>query len=646
VLARTHLTTGREVSTTPLDLTSLTGRGVRVAVVDSGIDASHPRVGRVAGGASFHVTAHGDILEGTDTADLAGHGTACAGLIRKLAPAAELYSVRIFDGSLAADGRTLVAAIRWSAANRMHVVNLSLGTTVTAHLDELRAVCQLAVERGCVLVAAEHNSGRESYPAAFAETIGVAGGRIHDPLGYVHRPGHATECIARGDEQRLCWLNGTDILAGGTSFAAPRISAIVARILEAHPKASLHEVREHLSANAKPRHQDTVSSTDSILRPDQAPAADPSPFGHIHRAALYPFSKEMHAMVRFHDLLSFQVTGVADPVGRRLVGRDAGEAIGVDHVGVRISARLEDALADADTLVLGYVDQLSRMRSRDLLEESIRTALRADCNVFSFLVVPRNAYTELYELASSRELQIQYPDIPLDNTAPGLNAPDAMGPVDVPVLGVFGTGPQQGKFTLQLALRRGLVQRGYRVGQVGTEHHAALFGMDLAFPIGYAPPLRLPVQHYLPYLGVRMHEICRTRQPDIIVVGAQSGTVPFDLGEPRTVSLSSLAFLLGTKPDACVLVVNSIDPPQYIRHTIEAIGAIGKCPVILLAMSDREKHIRTAYGRSMVTPRQMSPEEIRAKLGDLEQTFALPAVDIASERGQKRAVEAVIEHFT
>ena len=102
---------------------------IKIAIIDSGVDSSHPNVGNIAGGVSIEICENGEVVLSDDYYDCAGHGTACAGIIRKKAPNAMLYSVRIFDESLIADGRALVAAIRWCIENEMDVVNLSLGTT-------------------------------------------------------------------------------------------------------------------------------------------------------------------------------------------------------------------------------------------------------------------------------------------------------------------------------------------------------------------------------------------------------------------------------------------------------------------------------------------------------------------------------------
>ena len=144
--------------------------------------------------------------------DRAGHGTAVAGIIHRIAPAAELYSVRVFDESLCADGRALLAALRWTIEYEMDVVNLSLGTTDPSIVDEMQALCREALKQRIVLVAAAHNDGVDSFPAVLAEVIGVRGGEVRGPYGYFYRLDESIECTARGDLQRVCWVDRREIM--------------------------------------------------------------------------------------------------------------------------------------------------------------------------------------------------------------------------------------------------------------------------------------------------------------------------------------------------------------------------------------------------------------------------------------------------
>jgi subtilisin family serine protease len=151
------------------ELRPATGRGVRIVVVDSGVHASHPHVGGVAGGVS--VTAAGEL--GDDYVDRLGHGTAVTAAIREKAPGAEVWVARVFDRRLDTTVEALVAAIRWAIAERAHLVNLSLGTSNPQHAGRLQAVVHDASEAGLWVVAAGDQDGVRWLPGSLPEAVGV-----------------------------------------------------------------------------------------------------------------------------------------------------------------------------------------------------------------------------------------------------------------------------------------------------------------------------------------------------------------------------------------------------------------------------------------------------------------------------------------
>lgn len=143
-----------------------TGRGARVAVVDSGLSRGHPHVGAVAGGVSF-------LENPADYGDRLGHGTAVAAVIREKAPAADLLAVRILDQDLRTTSETLALAVRWAADHAAQIINLSLGTPNEDHKDLLADAVQYASERGALVVAALEQYGARMYPGALAGALGV-----------------------------------------------------------------------------------------------------------------------------------------------------------------------------------------------------------------------------------------------------------------------------------------------------------------------------------------------------------------------------------------------------------------------------------------------------------------------------------------
>jgi subtilisin len=234
------------------ELGGATGRGVRVAVVDSGWDRTQPEP-RVLPGVSF-VDPNDDLAlaRGDDDQDHLGHGTACADLILRIAPDARVVPVKVFGRILETSPGTLHAALVWALDAGVRVINVSLGTRLEGTLHPLYAVCEKARREGIVVVAAGHNANDWSYPAIFENVIGVSAARFASPFEYHFRPEHAMECEAWGVEQPVRWIGGLRAVKDGTSFAAPNVAGIVALILERHPEATLDEVRELLARFARP----------------------------------------------------------------------------------------------------------------------------------------------------------------------------------------------------------------------------------------------------------------------------------------------------------------------------------------------------------------------------------------------------------
>jgi subtilisin len=229
------------------------GRGVRVAVVDSGVDGSHPLVGSVAGGVVIEPdeSAAGGVrfLEGPHD-DLYGHGTACAAIIRGLAPDCTLYSVRVLGASLSGRGTVFAAGLRWAIEQRVDVVNLSLSSRSRAVLEEFHTLVDDAAFAGVMLVSAVNNVPAPSYPSQFAGVFSVAAYPGRDPERFVVNPAPPVEFGAPGIDVEVAWSDGGRIVATGNSFAAPHIAGLVARIVGTHPGITPAEVKAILRALA------------------------------------------------------------------------------------------------------------------------------------------------------------------------------------------------------------------------------------------------------------------------------------------------------------------------------------------------------------------------------------------------------------
>jgi subtilisin len=226
-----------------------TGAGVRVCIVDSGVDASHPAVGLVASAVAVSEAEDGTLAVHDDAeGDLFGHGTACAGIVRKLAPDCEIHSVRVLGGDLTGSGQVLVRGLRWAIEQGFEVINLSMSTTKSKFSADLRELTDLAYFRGAVVVASAHNMPVESFPWRFSAVVSVGSHSGADPLEYYANPRPPVEFAAPGVDIELAWLDGATIRATGNSFATPHIAGIAALVLSKHPGMRPFELKAALRA--------------------------------------------------------------------------------------------------------------------------------------------------------------------------------------------------------------------------------------------------------------------------------------------------------------------------------------------------------------------------------------------------------------
>jgi subtilisin family serine protease len=234
------------------------GSGVTVAIVDSGVDLDHPDVrGPTAPGAALsYDTETGNVVvdEGPHE-DLYGHGTACAAIVRRHAPACSIMSVRVLGERLTGKGPVFAAGVRWALAHGARVLNLSLSTSKPAMADLFREVADEAAHSGAVLICAMNNVAAPTFPSQFASVISVAAAGEERLLIADSSP---ADFGAPGIDVTVAWLNGGFLTATGNSFAAPWVAGMATRIVAVHPELRPYEVKtvlRNLADNARPSTQ-------------------------------------------------------------------------------------------------------------------------------------------------------------------------------------------------------------------------------------------------------------------------------------------------------------------------------------------------------------------------------------------------------
>ena len=229
-----------------------TGAGVRVAIIDSGVEADHPRVrGRLVEQHAVVLTDEGGSVEpDPGTGDLFGHGTACAGIIVGLAPDVEIVSLRVLGSDLKGKGRAFVSALEWVIEHRVSVVNLSLSSKSEQLYGLFHELADEAYFNNVTLVSAANNVPGASYPSLFSSVISVAAHDEPDPMRFYYNPAPPVEFGAWGVDVPVAWLGGGETLATGNSFAAPHIAGLVALLRSKHAGLTPFEIKAILAAIA------------------------------------------------------------------------------------------------------------------------------------------------------------------------------------------------------------------------------------------------------------------------------------------------------------------------------------------------------------------------------------------------------------
>jgi len=237
-----------------------TGKGIRVAVVDSGVEYDHP---------ALDDCVHGGVIVEYDTkaednhrikpdnkpGDVSGHGTACAGIIHSIAPDAEIYSVRVLGRNMAGRAIQFAAGLDWAIENDMQVVNLSLSTSLEEYFGLFHDLADQAYFKNINLVSAVNNIPEPSYPSLYSSVISVAAHEGHDPFTYYYNPNPPVEFGAPGIDVKVAWNRKQYLVCTGNSFAAPHMAGITALIRAKHPDLTPFQIKTVLLACAANTHR-------------------------------------------------------------------------------------------------------------------------------------------------------------------------------------------------------------------------------------------------------------------------------------------------------------------------------------------------------------------------------------------------------
>lgn len=233
------------------------GRGIRIAILDSGVETSHPALANAHLQLADDWVIYDDGLqlkvEPGHGSDVYGHGTAIAGILKQIAPEADIGSFRVLGTNLRSRTAVIREGVRQALDRGYQILNCSFGCTREDHVLPYKDWIDEAYLRGRHIVAACNNVDftQREWPGHFPTVITVNFTRAKDPETLLYRRGNLVEFLAKGQDIEVAWRDGRWKKVTGSSFAAPHVAGLLARLLSGHPdlpplqaKALLHQLAE------------------------------------------------------------------------------------------------------------------------------------------------------------------------------------------------------------------------------------------------------------------------------------------------------------------------------------------------------------------------------------------------------------------
>jgi subtilisin family serine protease len=235
---------------------------VDVAILDSGIDATHPDLaGRVVEAFHFRPEGEGEGVARAEVSagsnnDTYGHGTGVASIIARIAPNARLYDLRVLEPGNKGVAACVMAGLGYAIERRWRLINLSLAVAEKFG-PQLRPLCEQAYFQNQILVASKRNFPFPDvgFPAGYSSSIGIEIGSFDSPFKLAFNPEDNIEFKALGENMTIAVVGGGYTTKSGTSFATPVVTALCALLVGAYPDLRLFELKsllKHFAATTAP----------------------------------------------------------------------------------------------------------------------------------------------------------------------------------------------------------------------------------------------------------------------------------------------------------------------------------------------------------------------------------------------------------
>jgi len=340
----------------------------------------------------------------------------------------------------------------------------------------------------------------------------------------------------------------------------------------------------------------------------------------IKRAICFPFNKEIQALARFKEKLSFEIVDFFELKYSGMINRKIKNFIFDYPNENQLIRNIEDLDVDSfDTLILGYVDKYQDI-FKNKIEKILLSLIRNKKNIFSFQNfenIDKSIYTPaIYKNAIKNNFGMLFKIL-------------------IPVVAIIGSSSRQGKFNLQLYIKFALTKLGYNVGFLGTEPSSELFGADFVFHCGHKTTIFLNESKTISCLNFFLNEMQKQRK-DIVLTGIQGGILQYNFNNVEYFTLKQQLFLQAINPDCMILCINLFDEIEFVKRIIKFSEGISNGKVVCLVCFSIIENIQKNSVLSKSNKRKVTK-----KFNEI----GLPIFFIDEEKDIEKIVQILIDYF-
>jgi len=621
---------------------NLKNKRINVCIIDSGLASGFSQIDKKVT-ERISISYLDDRIEFSKaTTDNIGHGTGVAGVLVETFKNVNLTIIKVFHDELKCTAESLLAAMEYALNTDCDIIHMSLGTESQKYEARFKDIIRLAKEKKTLIVCAKANNGIKSYPACMEDVIEVDGSKnIEFGKWIVKKDLKGHKVHTYNGMRRVHWLDGEFTIINGNSFSAPFITGQICKALSVLGSVTYSEAIDWL---IKESYVKQVEYDWELLLKQEVESVN-NKLSWITKATLVPFNKEIFSLLNFKEFLRFEIQSVVDFRQRGLRGKDTGTLMIQEPNGLTIETDFQVAIEDSDTVIFGHFEIINEIFGRDILIEYLRMAIENRKNIFSLTPLTEPKYEKLLKDADKLGLHVEFPIISKNDVDVFKKFyPAAMKvPVNMPVIGIFGTGPFQGKFSSQVILSKLFEAYGYQVESLGSEPHSRLFGFNEVFPIGYASVNDFDKDYHIRHISYLVKRLA-LRSPDLIIASSQSGIIPARLSNSPSdnYTLSSIAFLFGLNPDIVILTANPSDDVRIIRNSIIALEAMSGARVPFILVSKVTKSKTSFSFRGSVKREVLSGDEFGLIKKEMKARLGIDVYDIFDKNDQRSILDNLI----